>query len=100
MHDRDYIFYVFKKIIRLGFAFLEGKIKVGHVIREDKGDDSPLIELNSNFEFANMRWIPKIVEYSKVDEFKNYNAFEDWLAFELRITNVKSISKVVESSKI
>jgi hypothetical protein len=37
-----------KKIIRT---------KVDYVIREDEDedDDSPLIELNSNFEFANMQ---------------------------------------------
>jgi hypothetical protein len=53
----------------MGFAFLEGKMKIDHVIREDEGEDdnSPLVELNSNFEFASMQWIPKIVEYSKVD---------------------------------
>jgi hypothetical protein len=37
------------------------------MIRENKGEDndSPLIKLNSQLEFANMQWIPKIVEYSK-----------------------------------
>jgi hypothetical protein len=55
----------------MGFAFLEGRMKVDHVIREDEGegedDSSPLVELNSRFEFASMQWIPKVVEYSKVD---------------------------------
>jgi hypothetical protein len=64
-HDGDYTFCVFKKIIRLGFASLEGRMKVGHVIRE--GEGSPLVELNSKFEFASMQWIPKVVECSKVD---------------------------------
>jgi hypothetical protein len=41
--------------------------KVDHVIREGEGDGSPLVELNSKFEFASMQWIPKIVECSKVD---------------------------------
>jgi hypothetical protein len=38
--------------------------KVDHVIRENESesDGSPLIELNSQFEFASMQWIPKIVE--------------------------------------
>jgi hypothetical protein len=53
----------------MGFASFEGKIKVDHVIRENKDEDnnSPLIKLNSRFSFANMQWIPKVVEYSKVD---------------------------------
>jgi hypothetical protein len=34
---------------------------------EGEGDGSPLIELNSKFEFASMQWIPKVVECSKVD---------------------------------
>jgi hypothetical protein len=44
-------------------------MKVDHVIRENESEDdnSPLVELNSKFEFANMQWIPKIVEYSKVN---------------------------------
>jgi hypothetical protein len=49
---------IFKKIIRLRFASLEEKMKIDHVIREDKNknedDDSPLIKLNSNFEFTNI----------------------------------------------
>jgi hypothetical protein len=71
------------------------------VIRENKNEDNdlPLIELNSKFEIASMQWIPKVVEYSKIDLFKNYSAFEDWLEFEFRIANIGSISKVVESSK-
>jgi hypothetical protein len=55
----------------LGFAFLEGRMKVGHVIREGEdegeGDGSPLVKLNSKFEIANIQWIPKVVECSKVD---------------------------------
>jgi hypothetical protein len=53
----------------LGFVFFEGWTKVGHVIREgeDESDDILLVELNSNFEFANMQWNPKIV------------VFESWL---------------------
>ena len=46
-------------------------MKIDHVTREDKDEnednDSPLIELNSKFEFASIQWIPKVVEYSKVD---------------------------------
>jgi hypothetical protein len=47
----------------------EGRMKIDHVIREGEGEDdsSSLVELNSRFEFANMQWIPKIVECSKVD---------------------------------
>jgi hypothetical protein len=47
----------------------EKKIKIDHVIREDEGEDnnSPLIKLNSRFEFANIQWIPKIVECSKIN---------------------------------
>jgi hypothetical protein len=59
------------KIIRLESVSLEfGEwTKIDYVIREDKGEnnDSPLIELNSKFEIANMQWIPKIVEYSKIN---------------------------------
>jgi hypothetical protein len=42
--------------------------KVDHVIREGEGEDNDLllIKLNSQFEFANMQWIPKIVKYSKL----------------------------------
>jgi hypothetical protein len=68
-YNGDYTFYIFKKIIRLGFAFFERRMKVDYVIRENKGEDdnSPLVELNSKFEFASMQWIPKVVECSKID---------------------------------
>jgi hypothetical protein len=42
-------------------------MKIGYVIRKDEGDGLPLVKLNSNFEFANMQWIPKIVECSKIN---------------------------------
>jgi hypothetical protein len=50
-----------KKIIRLGFAFFEERMKIDHVIREneDENNDSSLIKLNSKFEIANIQWIPK-----------------------------------------
>jgi hypothetical protein len=53
----------------MGFVFFERKIKIDHVIRKNKNenDNSSLIKLNSRFEFTSMQWIPKIVEYSKVD---------------------------------
>jgi hypothetical protein len=55
----------------LGFVSFEFEewTKVDYVIREDEGedDDLSLIKLNSQFEFANMQWIPKVVECSKVD---------------------------------
>jgi hypothetical protein len=43
--------------------------KVDYVIREGEGesDGSPLVELNSQFEFASTEWIPKVVECLKVD---------------------------------
>jgi hypothetical protein len=51
-------------------------LKVGHVICEGEGEDdgSPLVELNSHFEFASMQWIPKVVECSKVDLNSNLRA--------------------------
>jgi hypothetical protein len=38
------------------------------VIRENKDENNglSLVELNSQFEFTNMQWIPKVVEYSKL----------------------------------
>jgi hypothetical protein len=38
------------------FASFEGKMKIDHVIREDKGEDdsSSLVKLNSRFEFASI----------------------------------------------
>jgi hypothetical protein len=46
-------------------------MKIDHVIRENKNEDendgSPLVKLNSKFEIANIQWIPKVVECSKVD---------------------------------
>jgi hypothetical protein len=46
------------------------------VICEGEGEDdgSPLVELNSHFEFASMQWIPKVVECSKVDLNSNLRA--------------------------
>jgi hypothetical protein len=61
------------------------------VIRENKGegDSSPLIELNSQFEFTSMQWIPKIIESSKIDLNSNFES-ED----------IELIPKVVKSSKV
>jgi hypothetical protein len=69
-------------------------MKVDHVIREneDKDDDSPLIKLISNFEFASIceyKLISKIVESSKID-----------LNSSFEFADIESIPKVVESSKI
>jgi hypothetical protein len=79
----------------MGFVSFEKKIKVDHVIREgeseDESNDSPLVELNSKFEFASIcecKLISKVVESSKVDLSSNFEP-----------AGVKSIPKVVESSK-
>jgi hypothetical protein len=77
----------------MGFVFLEGRMKVDHVIRkgEGEGDSSPLIKLNSKFEIASMceyKLISKVVEFSKVD-----------LNSSFEFVDVESIPKVAEFSK-
>jgi hypothetical protein len=84
------MFYEFKKIIGMGFVFLEERMKIDHVIREskNKNDDSPLIELNSNFEFASIyecKLISKIVKFSKIDLNSNFES-----------ADIESIPKVAE----
>jgi hypothetical protein len=63
------------------------------VIREGEGEGegSPLVELNSNFEFASIcecKLISKVIESSKVDLNSNFEP-----------ADIESIPKVVESSK-
>jgi hypothetical protein len=73
----------------MGFVFLEERMKINYVIRED--NDSPLIELISNFEFTNMcecKLILKIVEFSKINLNSNFES-----------ADIKSIPKIAESSK-
>jgi hypothetical protein len=77
----------------MGFVFFEGKIKIDYVIRKskDKNNDSPLIKLNSRFEFANIyecKLILKIVKFSKINLNSNFES-----------ADIESIPKVVESSK-
>jgi hypothetical protein len=76
------------------FVFFEEIMKVDHVIHKnkDKNDDSPLIKLNSKFEIANIcecKLISKIVKFSKINLNSNFES-----------ADIKSISKIVESSKI
>jgi hypothetical protein len=77
----------------MGFVIFEERMKIDHVIREDEDedDDSSLIDLNSNFEFASIweyKLISKIVKFSKIDLSSNFE-----------FADVESISKIVESSK-
>jgi hypothetical protein len=78
------------------FVFFEKRMKVDYVIRESEseseGDDSPLIKLNSNFEFASIcecKLISKVVKFSKINLISNFE-----------FVDVKSIPKIVEFSKI
>jgi hypothetical protein len=64
-YDGDYTFCVFKKIIRLGFAFFERKRKVGYVIREGEGEGNWI-----EFEI-------RICEYAVDSEGRR--VFENWL---------------------